>query len=60
MIQRLKNLWRLSAYEPRTIGSPPAPAETQIIQLIKNPQEKAQFIPRIKKTPLEQINEASQ
>ena len=59
ILGRLKNLWKLSEFEPN-VEKEQLPIGTKIIQtLIKKPTEKATFIPRIKITPAEQIiNEA--
>ena len=58
--QRLKNLWRLSEYEPRKLGTEPVTDGTIIAQIVKRPQNTtATFIPRVKKTPIEQVTEVA-
>lgn len=57
LLSRLNNLWRLSEFEPRSLGSEPPKEGTQIVQLIKKPTEKAQFIPRVKVSPVQAITE---
>jgi hypothetical protein len=53
---RIKNLWKLSAYEPNEHRTDPLPIGTIVAPLIKKPTEKASFRPFIKKTPIEEIN----
>lgn len=57
LIQRWKNLWKLSEYEAGTPRDESTNPGTQIITLIKKPDsiQKAIFIPRIKVSPVDKI-----
>lgn len=60
IFSRLRNLWRLSAYEPNENRIEPLPEGTKITQIIKKPQ-KAVFIPRIQRDPVKDlVNEIPQ
>lgn len=58
LIKRINNLWKLSEFKPREIGSPPLEQGTIVAQIIKPPQ-KASFIAFNRKTPVEEILEQS-
>ena len=61
ILRRLRNLWKLSDFEPRLQNSEPPPAGTLIVQnIIKKPTERARFIPRIKQDPVKAITEEPQ
>lgn len=57
--QRIKNLWNLSAYEAGKPQDEYKQAGTEIITLVKKPQnkQKALFIPRIKEDPVKRLIE---
>lgn len=55
LFKRLINLWRLSEFEPRIIGSDPPQNGTKMATLVKKPNKKALFIPRIKITQVDKI-----
>ena len=52
--ERLKNLWKLSAYEPAIPGKQYWTPGTQITQLVKEPKP-AVFIPHNKRDPVKEI-----
>lgn len=53
---RLSNLWRMSEYEPRVLGTSPEP-EAKVIQLIKKPTQSGRFIPRTSPDPVKALIE---
>lgn len=59
--QRIKNIWALSAYQPEQQHN--QGVATKVINnpvLVKNiTTDKAIFIPRIKKSPIEQVTEVA-
>jgi hypothetical protein len=52
LVKRINNLWKLSEYKPREIGSPPLEVGTVVAQIIKKP---AEFIKYNPKTPVEEF-----
>ncbi len=55
MFQRLKNLWRLSEFEPHKPTEENKVPGTIVSMIMKRPPQKAQFIPRIKEKPIDKI-----
>jgi len=55
--QRLKNLKKLSEYEPGTAQDETKTPGTQVAMIIKKPEQKTIFIPRITRTPAQEITE---
>ena len=53
--KRMANIWRLSEFEPRAVGTIPAPQGTQTIQLIKKPSQSGRFIPRTPPDPIKEL-----
>lgn len=66
LLERLKHIWELSAYEPAHPGDgkkyPEYPIGTEVSMIIKKPGKKVTkvFLPRVTITPAEEIvNEQS-
>jgi len=58
ILSRLRNLWRLSEFEPRKLGSEPLQSGTVVAQIIKRPQV-AQFFPRNVEKPIDKVIKAA-
>ena len=60
MWARLKNLWKLSEFEPN-VEKEQLPVGTKVVQtLIKKPQEKATFVPRTKEKPIDKVTKVGE
>jgi len=56
ILLRLRNLWKLSEYEPRKLQSDPVKEGTVVAQIIKKPtDQKASFIPRFREKPIDKV-----
>lgn len=58
LLRRIANIWRLSELEPGRPQDEYKKPGTQVVTLIKKPENKqeASFIPRKKQSPIEKIN----
>lgn len=57
IFQRIKNVWKLSEFEPGQPAEEYKTPGTTIAMIVKKPQQKAQFIPRVKVDPVQAITQ---
>lgn len=59
IVRRLQNIWKLSEYAPGKPDEEYKTPGTLVSMIVKKPDTKAIFIPRMKKDPVKSITEAA-